>query len=151
MYAGIFREGSDAHAAWIVDDWNNFVATWEALEKENLRMHDFETYHDGERRWYAGIFREGKDAHAAWIIDDWDSFVQKWTEFYKLNLRLTDYEVYQDGNSTFYAGIFREGSSGSYAWFNVDWGKHFFQMARTNTIQSPARGSGSYSSECLYF
>jgi hypothetical protein len=28
-YSGVFRQGSDAHALWVLADWNSFVQKWQ--------------------------------------------------------------------------------------------------------------------------
>ena len=57
--AGLFKPGSGAHAAWIGRPWNDFVAKWAELEKQGLRMSDFETYTENGQRLYSGIFEPG--------------------------------------------------------------------------------------------
>jgi len=100
LYAGVFRSGSDGHALWAGVDWENFKSKWEELSKQNLRLIDFETYTEGNKRLYAGVFRSGSDGHALWAGVDWENFKSKWHELSGQNLRLTKLEVYPSSCSS---------------------------------------------------
>ncbi|MET0218217.1 MAG: hypothetical protein ABW205_09875 [Burkholderiales bacterium] len=94
MFAGVLREGTDAHALWVGDDWDGFKAKWKQLSDDGLRLIDLETYVEGSTRKYAGVFRAGTDAHALWVGDDWDGFRAKWKELSGGGLRLVNIGVY---------------------------------------------------------
>ncbi len=122
LYAGIWREGSDANAAWFTTNWNEFTAKWDEFGNAGLRMHDFETFVVADSvRAYAGIFREGDGVHAAWFTSDGEQFFEQWDTFGLGRLRMHDFETYVHEGARIYAGIFRQGTDAHAARFTPDW------------------------------
>jgi hypothetical protein len=121
VYSGVWHPGSDAHAAWVTADWEDFTETWDDFNEGGLRMDDFEVFIEGGTPVYAGLFRQGTGGHAAWVTADWADFTSKWTEFGNANLRMHDFETYEVGGTRWYAGIFRQGTDFHAAHIVADW------------------------------
>lgn len=120
-YAGVFRGGTDGHYLWVGATWPSFVAKWQQLSNQGLRLIDFETDVVAGARRFTGVWRAGNDAHYLWVGVTWPSFVQKWSELSRAGLRLIDLETYVDGGVRRYAGVWRSGTDGHYLWVGVDW------------------------------
>lgn len=120
-YAGVWRGGTDGYAMWVGDDWGGFVAQWDALAKQGLRLIDLETdVQNGQRR-YSGVWRQGNDGYALWVGDTWAGFTAKWAELSRQGLRLIDFETYVESGQRVYAGVFREGNDAYALWVGDDW------------------------------
>ena len=59
LWSGVWEGGSDAHYLWVNADWNNFVAKWQQLASQNLRLTTMRTYLSGNTRLWAGVSRIG--------------------------------------------------------------------------------------------
>ena len=104
------------------DNWDDFRAEWQAIEKKNYRMKDFEAYRVGNRQVYAGVFEPATYAPMALFKDNWDDFRAEWQAIEKKNYRIKDFEAYSSGNRTVYVGIFEPGAYPPAAVFTVnDW------------------------------
>jgi hypothetical protein len=121
LYAGVFAPGSDARAAWIGAEWEDFYAKWKDFDKANLRIVDFESYTSGDKRLYAGIFRASTQTRPAWIGKPWNEFHQKWQEIENDGYMMWDIESYKSGNTWLFAGIFRPKAPGFAAWIDRPW------------------------------
>jgi hypothetical protein len=138
----VYRQGTDAHALWVNDNWAGFSAKWGELSNQNLRLTDIDTYMlDGERR-FTGVFRAGTDGHFLWVGVSWNDLVKKWEELAKSNLRLIKVKTYEEGRQRKYIGIWRQGND-SYFLFNTDvdsflkkWGELNNQHLRLVDIES---------------
>jgi Subtilase family/Bacterial tandem repeat domain 1 len=120
-YTGVWRAGTDAHYLWVNVDWNNFVAKWQELAGQNLRLVDLEIDQFGSETRYSGVWRAGNDPYYLWVNASWDSFVAKWQELSAQNLRLIDLEIRKVGSDWRYSGVWRGGSDGHYLWVNATW------------------------------
>ena len=45
-YAGVWRSGSDDYYLWSGANWQNFLAKWNELGSQNLRLVDVNIYED---------------------------------------------------------------------------------------------------------
>ncbi len=115
-FAGVWRQGTDAHYLWEGVPWAEFDAKWQQLSGQNLRLVDLETWTDGGGRKWGGVWRQGSDAHYLWVGVDWSSFEAKWKELGAKNLRLVDVEPYIEGGQVKWSGVWREGSDPYYLW-----------------------------------
>ena len=95
-YAGVWRSGSDGYYLWAGANWQNFLAKWNELGSQNLRLVDIETYTDGNNRLWAGVWRSGSDGYYLWAGANWQNFLAKWNELGSQNLRLVDVNIYED-------------------------------------------------------
>jgi hypothetical protein len=110
-----------APAAYVGKPWSDFLAKWQAFEKEGYRLHDFETYVAGGQRLYAGVFQPGTYTPAAYVGKPWDDFLAQWQAFEKQGYRLHDLETYVAGGQTLYAGIFQPGTYTPAAYVGKPW------------------------------
>jgi len=120
-FTGVWRAGKDRHYLWVNASWSNFVAKWQQLGSQNLRLTDFEISKAGNTYLYSGIWREGSDPYYLWVNATWQSFVSKWQQLASQNLRLIDIEIKQIGNSLRYSGVWRGGNDPYYLWVNATW------------------------------
>src|SRR2546421_646080 len=93
VWAGVWRGGSDAHYLWMNANWNNFVAKWQQLAQQNLRLTVLTTYEEGGTRLYAGVWRAGSDPYYLWGNASQANFLAKWQELNGQNLPLGDMET----------------------------------------------------------
>ena len=121
VFGGIFRQSNENRAAWIGDEWPAFLAKWQDLEKQGLRMFQFKTYMDGGKRRYAGLFKPGTYAPAAYIGKPWNDFLQQWQKFEKEGYRIIDLETWSDGGTRLYGGIFAPGTYTPAASVGLPW------------------------------
>ena len=82
----MWREGTDGYYLWINANWSSFVAKWQQLAAQNLRLVGVHTY-DGL---WAGIWRSGSDGYYLWANVSEANFLAKWKELAGENLRLVD-------------------------------------------------------------
>ena len=61
-WAGVWREGTDAHYLWSAY-WPSFEAKWNELSGQGLRLVALDTYQSGTTRMWAGAWRAGTDGH----------------------------------------------------------------------------------------
>jgi murein DD-endopeptidase MepM/ murein hydrolase activator NlpD len=120
-YSGVFRSGNDGYYLWVGVTWPSFVAKWQELSGQGLRLVDLETDVVNGTRRYTGVWRGGNDKHYLWVGVDWSNFASKWLELSKQGLRLIDFETYVDGNTRKFAGVWRAGNDAHYLWVGVDW------------------------------
>ena len=121
LFAGIFRPTAGPAGAWVGQEWTDFLSQWQAFEQQGLRIVDFETYVEGDRRLYAGIFKPGTYNSPAWIGREWTDFLVKWQEFERQGFRIIDFETWSDGGRRLYGGIFAPGTYRSPAWVGLEW------------------------------
>ena len=121
-YSGVWRAGSDPYYLWGNASQANFLAKWQQLNGQNLRLVDMETDTIGGTRVWTGVWRGGSDAHYLWMNANWNNFVAKWQQLAQQNLRLTVLTTYEEGGTRLYAGVWRAGSDPYYLWANASWG-----------------------------
>jgi Bacterial tandem repeat domain 1 len=123
QFAGVYAPGKDGHALWAAN-WKGFLAKWESLSRQGLRLTRLSTYRQDTgavsfgsttERMFVGVFRAGNDGHALYVAE-WAPFVDKWKELTANGLRLVDIAVYQDGAKRMYAGVYRAGNDGHALW-----------------------------------
>lgn len=120
-YTGVWRAGNDKHYLWVNASWPNFVAKWQQLGGQNLRLTDFEISKRGSGYVYSGVWREGNDPYYLWVNASWSSFVNRWQQLAQQNLRLIDIEIKQIGSAWRYSGVWRGGNDPYYLWVNASW------------------------------
>jgi len=80
-WAGIFEPGTYGPMALFKDNWNDFLSSWQAIEKQSYRMMDFEAYPSGRRMMYVGIFEPGSyEPAAVFTANDWSGFLERWQQ-----------------------------------------------------------------------
>lgn len=120
-YTGVWRQGNDAYALWVNSSWNSFVAKWQQLATQNLRLVDLKiTRENGVERFH-GVWRQGTGGHYLWVNASQASFVAKWQELAAQGLRLVDIEVQNVNGTLLYSGVWLPGTDGYYLWINADW------------------------------
>ena len=66
-YTGVWRQGNDAHYLWVNASWTTFVAKWQQLAQQNLRLVDMKiTRENGVERFH-GVWRQGTGGHYLWV------------------------------------------------------------------------------------
>ena len=120
-YSGVWRQGTDAHYLWVNASWDSFVAKWQELAGQNLRLVDLKITREAGSDRFHGVWRQGTGGYYLWVNASWDSFVAKWQELAGQNLRLVDLEVTQSASGLRYSGVWLPGSDGYYLWVNASW------------------------------
>ncbi len=121
LYTGVWRAGTDGYALYGGLTWNDFVAKWQALGSQNLRLVDISTYTVGTTRYYNGVWRAGTDGYALYNGLNWNDFVTQWQTLAKQNLRLIDIETYMSGRTRVYIGVWRAGKDGYALYGGLNW------------------------------
>jgi hypothetical protein len=119
-WSGVWRSGSDGHYLWVNASLDNFIAKWQELSAQNLRLVDLENITVGGQQRWSGVWRSGTGGHFLWVNADWNNFVAKWQELSAQNLRLSVIKVHDAGGGQRYSGVWRPGSDGHFLW-NSDW------------------------------
>jgi hypothetical protein len=115
-YTGVWRAGQGPYYLWINASQSDFLAKWQTLASQNLRLTDLDvTTINGQQLW-SGIWEGGTDAYYLWINADQDHFLAKWSELAAQNLRLVGIKNYNG----LWAGVWREGNDAYYLWVDAD-------------------------------
>jgi hypothetical protein len=115
-YTGVWRAGNKPYYLWINASQDAFIAKWQALASQNLRLTDLEvTSVNGQHLW-SGVWEEGSDGYYLWINADQSHFIAKWQELAAQRLRLVSIKSYNG----LWAGVWREGNDGYYLWVDAD-------------------------------
>ena len=115
-YTGVWRSGTAPYYLWIHADETHFLAKWNELAAQNLRLTDIEvTTVNGQVLW-SGIWEQGTDAYYIWVDADKTHFLAKWSELAAQNLRLVSFQQYNG----LWAGVWRGGTDGYYLWIDAD-------------------------------
>jgi hypothetical protein len=120
-YSGVWLAGTGGHYLWVNADWNGFVAKWQELAPQGLRLNVLDAKVIGGQMRYSGVWGPGTDAYYLWANVDWNSFQAKWQELSAQNLRLVDLNIVEVGGQLRYSGAWRAGTGGHYLWVNADW------------------------------
>jgi hypothetical protein len=115
-YSGVWRSGSGPYYLWTDADQSHFLAKWQTLAGQNLRLTDLEVSSANGQNLFSGVWEEGTDGYYLWINADRAGFLAKWQALASQNLRLVSISHY-DGQ---WAGAWREGSDGYYLWIDAD-------------------------------
>ena len=115
-YSGVWRSGSGPYYLWTDADQSHFLAKWQTLASQNLRLTDIEVTSLNGQQLFSGIWEEGTDGYYLWIDANESSFLAKWQALASQNLRLVSISNY-DG---LWAGAWREGTDGYYLWIDAD-------------------------------
>ncbi len=115
-YTGVWRSGTGPYYMWTAADESAFMAKWQTLAAQNMRLSDIEVTTLGSGRLWSGIWEAGTDAYYLWVDADKSAFLAKWSELGAQNLRLVSIKNY-DG---LWAGVWRQGSDGYYLWIDAD-------------------------------
>ena len=120
-YTGVWRQGNDAYYLWVNSSWNNFVAKWQELAQQNLRLVDMKiTRENGVERFH-GVWRQGTGGYYLWVNASQADFVAKWQQLAPQGLRLVDVEVQNINGTLLYSGVWLPGNDAYYLWINADW------------------------------
>jgi hypothetical protein len=120
-YTGVWRQGSDAYYLWVNASWNSFVAKWQQLAPQNLRLVDLKITREGSVERFHGVWRQGTGGHYLWVNASQASFIAKWQELAPQGLRLVDLEVQNVNGTLLYSGVWLPGTDAYYLWLNADW------------------------------
>jgi hypothetical protein len=115
-YSGVWRSGNGPYYLWTDADQSHFLAKWQTLASQNLRLTDVEVSSLNGQQLFSGVWEEGTDGYYLWIDADTSSFLAKWQALASQNLRLVSISHY-DG---LWAGAWRQGSDGYYLWVDAD-------------------------------
>jgi len=120
-YTGVWRQGTDAHYLWVNASWNSFVAKWQQLAPQNLRLVDLKITREAGVERFHGAWRQGSGGHYLWVNASQQSFVTKWQQLAAQGLRLVDLEVQNVNGTLLYSGVWLPGSDAHYLWINETW------------------------------
>ncbi|HEX8159875.1 MAG TPA: M12 family metallopeptidase, partial [Solirubrobacteraceae bacterium] len=119
LHAGVWRGGTDAYYLWANATQASFLAKWNELNGQGLRLVDIDVDTAGGQTLWTGVWRSGNDGHFLWINATQDNFIAKWNELNGKGLRLTSVESYMSGGQRLWAGVWRAGTDGHYLWLNA--------------------------------
>jgi hypothetical protein len=134
-YTGVWRQGNDAHYLWVNASWNSFVAKWQQLAQQNLRLVDMKITREAGVERFHGVWRQGTGGYYLWVNANQANFVAKWQELAAKGLRLVDIEVQNINGTLLYSGVWLPGTDAYYLWINADWNSFvakWQQLARQN-------------------
>lgn len=120
-YTGVWRQGNDAHYLWVNASWASFVAKWQALGQQNLRLVDLKITREGGVERFHGVWRQGTGGYYLWVNASQADFVAKWQSLAAQGLRLVDLEVQNVNGTLLYSGVWLPGTDAYYLWLNADW------------------------------
>jgi Bacterial tandem repeat domain 1 len=135
LFTGIWRQSADQTQLVNGLDWNRFLAKWDELGKNNLRLYDLETYMSGGKRFYSGLWRSGVEGHFLLNGITWDMLNAKCAELAQKNLRLADVETYYEGGQRRYLALWRQGVEAHTVSVAADWtvfSAQYEEMTRQN-------------------
>jgi len=115
-WSGVWRSGNRPYYLWIHASQSEFVAKWQTLAAQNMRLTDIDVSTVNGQQLWSGIWEDGTDAYYLWYNADQAGFLSKWSQLSAQNLRLVSIKNY---NGT-YAGVWRAGTDGYYLWVNAD-------------------------------
>jgi hypothetical protein len=115
-YTGVWRSGTGPYYLWINASQDNFLAKWNELAPQNLRLVDLDVTTVGGQQLFSGIWDGGTDAYYLWINANDASFQAKWSELAAQNLRLVSIKHYNG----LWAGVWRGGTDPYYLWINAN-------------------------------
>ncbi len=121
LYTGVWRAGTDGYALYGGLNWTDFVAKWQTLGSQNLRLVDISTYVNGSTRYYNGVWRAGTDGYYLYGGLNWTDFVAKWQTLGSQGQRLIDVETYLSGSTRLYIGVWRAGTDGYALYGGLNW------------------------------
>jgi hypothetical protein len=115
-YTGVWRAGTQPYYLWINAGQSDFLAKWQTLAAQSLRLSDLDvTTVNGQDLW-SGIWEGGTDAYYLWINADQAHFLAKWTELAAQNLRLVSIR----NHNGLFSGVWRGGTDAYYLWVSAD-------------------------------
>jgi hypothetical protein len=120
-YTGVWRQGNDAYYLWVNASWNSFVAKWQQLAQQNLRLVDLKITRESGVERFHGVWRQGTGGHYLWVNASQAAFIAKWQELAAQGLRLVDIEVQNINGTLLYSGVWLPGNNAYYLWINADW------------------------------
>jgi hypothetical protein len=123
-WSGVWRSGSGSYYLWIHASQAEFLAKWQELASQNMRLTDIDVATVNGRQLWSGIWAAGTDGYYIWYDADQPHFLAKFSELAAQGLRLVSIKNY-DGK---YAGAFRAGTDGYYLWVDAD-DAHFLSKA----------------------
>jgi hypothetical protein len=123
-YAGVWQQGTGVEYLWVDADQNHFLAKWQEVNQQNLRLIVLKVNNKGGQLRYSGVWRPGTDGFYLWINADQNHFITKWQELSEQNLRLVDLEILEVNGQLRFSGAWRAGTGGHRLWINADW-DHF--------------------------
>ena len=115
-WSGVWRSGNRPYYLWIHASQNEFVAKWQTLAAQNMRLTDIDVSTVNGQQLWSGIWEDGTDAYYLWYNADQAGFLSKWSQLSAQNLRLVSIKNYNG----LYAGVWRAGTDGYYLWVNAD-------------------------------
>lgn len=120
-YTGVWRQGNDPYYLWVNASWSSFVAKWQQLAQQNLRLVDLKiTRENGSERFH-GVWRQGTGGYYLWVNASQADFITKWQQLAAQGLRLVDLEVQNVNGTLLYSGVWLPGTDAYYLWVNADW------------------------------
>jgi Bacterial tandem repeat domain 1 len=120
-YTGVWRQGNDAYYLWVNSSWNNFLAKWQQLAGQNLRLVDLKITRENGIERFHGVWRQGTGGYYLWVNASQADFIAKWQQLATQGLRLVDIEVQNINGTLLYSGVWLPGTDGYYLWLNADW------------------------------
>jgi hypothetical protein len=120
-YTGVWRKGADAYYLWVNASWNNFVAKWQQLAGQNLRLMDLKITRESGVERFHGVWRQGTGGYYLWVNASQNDFIAKWQQLAGQGLRLVDLEVQNVSGTLLYSGVWLPGTDGYYLWVNADY------------------------------
>lgn len=121
-YAGLFTQQSGGYYLWSGVDWNSFVAKWQELGSQNLRLISIDTQVDANgTTLFSGTWIQGSAGYALYRTTDLNFFLNQFNQLAQSGLRLTDIHIDSSGGQRYYTGVWLGGGSSQVLVQGVDW------------------------------
>ncbi|MFZ0161470.1 MAG: hypothetical protein WAL50_20760, partial [Kineosporiaceae bacterium] len=115
-WSGVWRSGSRPYYLWVHAPQGEFVAKWQELAAQNMRLTDIDVSIVGGQQLWSGIWEDGTDGYWLWYDANQAGFLAKWSQLSAQGFRLVSLTTYNG----LYAGAFRSGNDGYYLWVDAD-------------------------------
>lgn len=118
FYIGVWDTGKGGSALFQYNNWDDFVAKWKELAKDNRVLIDVEAFNNNGNTNYVGVWETGNGAdQRLYAADSYEKFEAKWKEFNKEDLRLVDIDISAVKGGELFVGVWNKGTGGHYMWY----------------------------------
>lgn len=133
FYVGVWGTGKGGTALFQYNNYEDFVAKWKELAKQNQVLIDVEAFNNNGNTNYIGVWETGAGAdQRLYITDTFAKFETKWKEFNKEDLRLVDIDISAIKNGELFVGVWNKGTGGQYLWLADSWADFVVKVIELN-------------------
>lgn len=110
VFAGLFSQTPGGYYLWSGVEWDDFVAKWQALAPENLRLVSVDTQLNADGvTLFTGAWIESSQGYALYRTADLQAFVNLFEQSGNAGLWLADVHVDNAGGQRFFTGVWLGG------------------------------------------